>query len=272
MELYEALKRAAGQQAPALAKYMRAAGISGWQDLDKGHLFDLRDAIISGVASSSAHTYFAVLKAFLGRYEESEPICQEYRSILKARNAKPQKTYLNKKDLQKLEGVRTDTPQERLVLAQFLVGAYTGMRLSDIREATTCAIDGGTLTYTSIKTGIQATVPCSKKTAELIRIAQSEEATVTTAGFEKIIRRLCKRAGINERVTVVKAGRHMEGEKWRFISSHSARISFCTNLANLGVPLLELKQMSGHSSVGAVERYVVSRNVNLTQRAMAYFE
>jgi integrase len=272
MELYEALKRAAGQQAPALAKYMRAAGISGWQDLDKSHLFDLRDAITEGVASSSAHTYFAVLKAFLGRYEEIEPICQEYRSILKARNAKPQKTYLNKKDLQKLEGVRTDTPQERLVLAQFLVGAYTGMRLSDIREATTCAIDGGTLTYTSIKTGIQATVPCSKKTAELIRIAQSEEATVTTAGFEKIIRRLCKRAGINERVTVVKAGRHMEGEKWRFISSHTARISFCTNLSRAGVPILDISKLAGHQSSVTTERYVVGSAPQLSKRAMAYFD
>jgi site-specific recombinase XerD len=89
--------------------------------------------------------------------------------------------------------------------------------------------------------------------------------------YNRIIRRLCERAGITERVKVFKAGEHKKGQKWEYCSSHTARISFATNLANLGVPLLEVSKMMGHTTIQQTERYVVKTKAELDVKALKYF-
>ena len=90
-------------------------------------------------------------------------------------------------------------------------------------------------------------------------------------GYNKAIRRLCKRAGLTERVKVFKAGEHDKGEKWEFVSSHTARISFASNLANLGVPLIDISRMLGHTSVVTTQRYIINTKPELDARALRYF-
>ena len=60
----------AGKQAPSLLRHLRECGIVKWEDLTKANLNDFRDHVTERVASSSARTYFAVLKAILKRYED----------------------------------------------------------------------------------------------------------------------------------------------------------------------------------------------------------
>jgi site-specific recombinase XerD len=91
-------------------------------------------------------------------------------------------------------------------------------------------------------------------------------------GYNLALRRMAQRAGITERVKVFKAGEHKKGEKWEYLSSHSARISFCTNLVNLGVPLIEVASMMGHASVSQTERYYVKTQIELSNKALKYFQ
>ncbi len=272
MTLYDAITRDAGAQAPALKKHLAECGISTWSDLTKSKLFGFRDGLIDSVAASSARTYLAVLKGVLARYEDEEDICKEYRDILRAKNEKPVKTYLTTDELRRLEGVTVRNDTERQVLYQFLIGAYTGMRISDVRQVSGENVEGDTLGYVSQKTGIHAVVPCGERVKGYIHWVLDNEVLISLAGYNGAIRRLCKRAGINERVKVHKAGRDLAGEKWEFVSSHTARISFCTNLAGLGVPLLDISRMAGHTSTGMTERYVVNTKISLPAAALKYFE
>lgn len=270
--LHEAIQAKAGQHAPALTRYLNECGLNEWSDLTKANLNEFRDHVTERVAQSSARTYFAVFKAILKRYEDDVDFCKDYASILKASAKKPLKTFLTMKELERLERVAIKSPQEQLVLDEFLIGAFTGMRISDARMITEENMSNGSISYVSIKTGIHAVVPMKEGIAERIRRIQANECEISLMGYNKAIRRLCKRAGITERVTVYKAGETLKGEKWEFVSSHSGRISFATNLSILGVPLLDIQRLMGHSNPNQTIRYIVPTQVELSNKALKFFQ
>ena len=219
--LHEAIQAHAKGAAPALTRYLNECGLNDWQDLTKANLNDFRDLVTERVAQSTARTYFAVFKAILRRYEDDVEFCKDYASILKSSAKKPLKTFLTMKELERLERVEPRSPQEQLVLDEFLIGAYTGMRISDARMISEENMANGSISYISIKTGIHAVVPMKEGIAERIRRVQANDCTITLMGYNKAVRRLCKRAGITERVTVYKAGESLKGEKWEYCSSHT---------------------------------------------------
>ena len=270
--LQEAVQAKAGIQSKAILRYLGECGLNDWQDLTKANLYDFRDHVTERVAQSSARTYFAVLKAIMARYEEEVEFCKDYKEILKAKNEKPIKTFLTMKELEQLERAVVRSEVEQYVLDEFLIGAYTGMRISDAREVSEENMANGYLSYVSIKTSIQAVVPLKAGMAERIRRVQANECNVSLAGYNKALRRLCQRAGIVERVKVFKAGDHLKGYKWEYVSSHTARISFATNLANLGVPILEISKLMGHTSIQMTMRYIVNTQVELSSKALKYFQ
>ncbi|MCQ2161594.1 MAG: tyrosine-type recombinase/integrase [Bacteroidales bacterium] len=61
------------------------------------------------------------------------------------------------------------------------------------------------------------------------------------------------------------------GPKWRFISSHSMRRSFVTNLTVAGVPLADTAKMAGHrSNTTITQRYNCDYKASILAKAMAY--
>ena len=270
--LHEAIQAHAKGAAPALTRYLNECGLNDWQDLTKANLNEFRDHVTERVAQSTARTYFAVFKAILKRYEDDVYFCKDYANILKAKIEKPVKTFLTMKDLERLERVEVNNPNEQYVLDEFLIGAYTGMRISDAREISMENMSDGCISYTSIKTGVHAVVPMKVGIAERIERVQANECDMPLMTYNRILRRLCQRAGITERVKVFKAGEHGKGEKWEFCSSHTARVSFCTNLANLGVPLVDIMSMAGHTSTQMTERYLVRSSANVNNKALKYFQ
>lgn len=270
--LHEAINAHAKGAAPGLTKWLNECGLRDWEDLTRANLNELRDLMLENMAQSTARTYFAVLKAILKRYEDEAPVCKDYANILKAKNEKPVKTFLDRGDLEKLERVEIRTANEQYVLDVFLIGAYTGMRVSDAMEVSEENMANGFITYISIKTGIQAVIPMREGMDERIRRVQANDCDMPVMTFNRIIRKLCERAGLTERVKVFKAGEHMKGEKWRHVSSHTARISFATNLSILGVPLIQISRCMGHTSTGMTERYIIPTRVQFSPTALKYFQ
>lgn len=269
--LQEAIQAHAKGAAPALTRHLNECGLNDWQDLTKANLNDFRDHVTERVAQSTARTYFAVFKAILKRYEDDVDFCKDYANILKAKIEKPVKTFLTMKDLERLERVEVNNPNEQYVLDEFLIGAYTGMRISDAREISMENMSDGCISYTSIKTGVHAVVPMKTGIAERIERVQANECDMPLMTYNRILRRLCQRAGITERVKVFKAGEHGKGEKWEFVSSHTARISFATNLAILGLPIVDIAKLMGHQNIQTTMRYIVNTKANISEKALKYF-
>lgn len=259
-----------GGAADSLRKHLNLAGINGWEDITRTNLYDLRDNLLENVAASTAKTILARFSALLHRIEDDIDLPKDWESILRVKTEKPVKTYLTGSELKMLEGVPTKNGRERFVLLSFLIGAYTGMRISDTREITAENIVDGFLSYVSLKTSVHSVIPVSPKTVEWIEEMKGAGVSLPLATYNRIVRRLAERAGIDGTVKVFKAGRHLTRKKWECLSSHSARISFCSNLAASGCAMSDISKMAGHTSISTTERYVCDYKIDLPKRALTY--
>lgn len=273
MNLHESIHKYAQKQAHSICKHLNAVGIQDWSDLTKLNLMALRDELKSTLAPASGKTICASLNAFLGRFEEENLIpCRNYAEVLKIRADKPIKTYLTMEELDKLENVSTKSDNERYILTCFMAAARTGMRHSDIIRVDTSSIAGGYLTYSSQKTHVVATIPCNDRTKGYIEEIQRRNEEPTLVCYNETVRRLAKRAGINSVVSIHKGGKDYTKEKWECLSSHSARITFCTCMSELGVPIIAISHMAGHTNPNQTSGYIARTTPKLNEAAMAYFK
>lgn len=269
--LNEAIQAYAGQAATALKKHLDAAGIHDWSDLTKSRLNDLKDHLSGSVCSNSARTYMAVLKGIMGRYSDEGVIpCRDYAGVLRAHLEKPMKTYLTRDEVARFEAVETKTPLEEFCKLCFVVGCRTGMRISDILNVNEANVSNGQVTYVSEKTSVTASIPVNERTAGYIRTIGAITERPTLAGYNKIVRRLAQRAGIDEPVKVFKAGKTIEAPKWECLSSHSARVSFASCLNDCRMSIKEISLMMGHTNTAQTERYIASRRVELNDSARSF--
>ena len=211
------------------------------------------------------------LKSILHRYEEDVELPKGWEDVVTARGEKPQKTYLTQKEIEAFSEVQTRGEIERYVKACFLVSCWTGMRVSDAKNITPENIKDGTLSYVSEKTGILSVMPAKPGLWEQIRIIQERKTEMYLATYNDAVRRLARRAGINETVKIHRAGKTETMPKWAALSSHSGRVSIATCLADAGVSLIDTSRILGHTSTSMTERYVVKTKPNLSARAMRFF-
>ena len=261
-----------GGAGSSLRKHLGTAGIHDWEDITRDTLYEFRDALCEAVAPSTAKTVMAYFKSLLNRYSDTVPLPADWSKILSTRGCKPVRTYLTPAELKAFSEYEPRTEIEAVVKAECLVEAYTGARVSDVLELTDENFSESGLTYTSKKTKVTATVPASAKLRELVSYVQAhKDINPSMATRCRIIRKIAREAGVVSPVSVFKAGKPAKGPKCDFISSHSFRISFVTNLQLAGVDMLSLSRMAGHTSTAMTERYCSPTAPKLTDNALAYF-
>ena len=261
-----------GGAGSSLRKHLNAVGIKNWDDITRDSLFEFHDVLCKSVAASSAKTISAHFKAILHRHKHILSLPDDWEKILLVRGDVSRSTYLTTSELKAFEAAEARTPKEKIVQIEFLIEAYTGARISDVMTFDENSYDGDYLTYTSQKTRVTATVPISEKTKGWIAYAQEHrEDEPTLAGRDIIIKRIARRAGIDEMVKTRRGGVDRVTPKWQVLSSHCGRRSTATNLAIAGASLSDIKNTLGHSSEQMTSRYIVNYKPTLSKEAMGYF-
>ena len=241
-----------------------------WNDFTRGNIRDIVELLKKECCGSSARTYSAMIRSVLNYNKEIVNIpCKDFENELRIKNEPHVAIFLTLDDLNKLERYKPGNEREDVILAQFLVGCYTGARHSDILCLNEDNIQGKYITYVSKKTKTPASVELKKGLHRLLGIATTRE--YSSATFNYTIRDICRKAGIDGNVKVFKAGKSLTGKKYQFVSSHTARRSFASNLANLGVPIREIQLRMGHSNTSMTERYILSPVNKLPESAKGYF-
>lgn len=279
-----------------------------WKDFTKLNLLDFMCFISDKIAQSSQKTYCAMIKSVLNMYSEAAEIpCKNYASILTVKNVKSSNTWLTEDELAKLIAYNPANNLERSIRNQFVIGAYTGCRRSDFLRLDSGNIVGQYIMYVSQKTNIQACVPLKPIVAKYLPHLVSGEKLgnippmknrETSTGeklegvpvknrsipsgekfkmysdvtFNRTIRDICRKCGINERLKLFQAGQEVVGEKWEFVSSHTARRSFATNLYLRDCDLYSISRMMGHSSVEMTERYISCGLKPQSKKVLEYFK
>lgn len=242
-----------------------------WKDFTRVHLNMIGEYFNSNLAPNSAATYAHVLQALLNDYSEEGIIpAKRIKGVMKVKSVPSQHVALTMEELDAFDRYVPQNDIERDVKCIFMRAAYTGARCSDAKALTLDNIHDGTLSYVSEKTKIESFLPVHKNLRKYL--AYTPTADYRSKTVERIVRRICKSIGMTQKVSLFVNGEQKTGEKWEFVTMHSARRTFCTLLAKIGVPLSEIRAMAGHTSELMTSRYVCLSGANPGADAMRFFQ
>ena len=245
-----------------------------WEDLTDDVLRDFVEETCDAITTSSARTVCAELKAVINQNKRKVPSC-DYAEILSVKTEASQAVYLTRDEISRIMEYNAIGWIEAAVKRDFLIGCLTGARICDAQRLTThnCDIDTGMLSYVPQKTpGIIVTVPVDERMNLRSILAVNAPRNPTLAVFNKALREICEACNIDTLCTVRRRGKSETGWKWQFVSSHTARRSFATNLYLAGVSLEDVAMLMGHgTNIETTKRYICAER-KISSNVLAYFQ
>lgn len=146
-----------------------------------------------------------------------------------------------------------------LIRDRFLIGAYTGLRVSDFRRLKEAHIQGNFLRLRNKKTYTGVMIPINTNLKEILDRSDLSE-NVSTQKINEHIKDIARMAGITEDVVIThsKGGKHQEttNPKHKLISCHTARRSFATNAFWAGVDVYDIMRILGHTKIATTIKYL----------------
>lgn len=141
----------------------------------------------------------------------------------------------------------------------FLIGCYTGLRVSDFSRLSAAHI-GRHITIKTHKTGVPVVIPIHPVVREIIESGFDLTNTISDQKLNEQIKELCRLAGITDEVLVNRneGGHNVERvyPKYKLVSSHTARRSFATNAYKAGVPTIAIMKITGHTKESTFLKYI----------------
>ncbi|PNQ75201.1 hypothetical protein C1T31_03440 [Hanstruepera neustonica] len=187
---------------------------------------------------------------------EFKPVSEETVSI-----------YLTEKEIDALYNVDlSKTPYWELARDIFLIGYYTGQRVSDyngIKPEQIKTFDGREVfEFVQQKTNKKVYVPVHHRVREIMnkRHNGNPPRKLNDPDINEYIKKAGRKAKIEEPITITKTvSGKKESEpvpKHNLIVSHTARRSFCTNAYLSKMPVIDIMAISGHSTEREFYKYI----------------
>lgn len=270
---FNAFKKKYYQQGKYILKHIKnfnGGKEPDWPDLKKIFLIDLVEYLRREVSQNSARLYCAMIKSVISDYsDEVEIPCKEYKTILALKKEGVMNIALNEEEIKRIITYIPANDQEHIVKNQFLLACLTGTRHSDALKLDIGNIHGSDLIYVAQKTKQVVRTISNNVIERLIKEKKTEE--LPNDLFNDTLREICKKAGITERVKVVKAGKTLTGEKWQYVTPHTGRRSFATNLYLYTKDIFLVSKLMGHSNINVTQGYLCCDYSN-NNEVREYFE
>lgn len=147
----------------------------------------------------------------------------------------------------------------------FLIGAYTGLRVSDfnyLNEENIYEHNRETFLKVNTKKTIKKIViPLRPEVKEILKKHNNKPPKrMPDQQINYKIKEVCENAGIDELASTTKTigGQKItiKGFKFDLVKTHTARRSFCTNAYLSGMNPVDIMQISGHSSIKTFLNYI----------------
>lgn len=254
-----------------------------WEDITADNLRDLRMELDENYAPNSVKTICAELSAYIRSHgDKNIPI--EFTGmarIMKSKRVPTVSTYLTMNEVERIDTYHPKTVYNRFVKRIFMIECLTGARFCDCLRLSPDNIierDGVQyLRYVAQKTNTEVMVPVHRLLPQyLVKTSPLEPRDPSLANFNKRIREMCHWCGIVSWVKVYHGGKEYEGRKYHFVSTHTGRRSFATNLAQKGVTLEQIALMMGHMNgnvpnIEMTKRYVCEK-LEIDKKVLRFFQ
>lgn len=186
-------------------------------------------------------------------------------------NITPEETtaiYLNEDELKKMLDLDlSDKQHYELARDVFLIGCYTGQRISDYNGLTKDSIRTiNGIDFFSIKqkkTGTIVNCPITTEIRQIMDLRHNGEPPKKI--LEKDLNKYIKKIGeeklkLNKKIECIykKGGKEYKEyvPKYKMIHSHTARRSFCTNMYKKKMPIFDIMHFSGHKTEREFYKYI----------------
>ena len=172
--------------------------------------------------------------------------------------------YLNDSELKKIYELKlTNNKKLEKVRDLFIVGCYTGLRFSDLKQIKPLNFTQNEtqLKIKTQKTGELVIIPLHWTIKEIISKHNGElPPPISNQKMNKYLKDIGKDAGIDnlESTSITKGGLRVDKtfEKYKLITVHTARRSFATNMFLNDVPTISIMKITGHKTEKSFLRYI----------------
>lgn len=170
--------------------------------------------------------------------------------------------YLNETELQALYDLDlSKDPSAEKVRDLFLVASWTGCRFGDLAQITPESISNGYISIRQYKTGAKVLIPLHPVVTTILnRYKGVLPKAISNQKFNVALKDIAEDAKIKDITTksITKGGVRETAmkEKHRFVTTHTARRSFSTNLYKSGFPTLSIMAVTGHKTEKAFLKYI----------------
>lgn len=174
--------------------------------------------------------------------------------------------YLSDNELKLIQNVNLENELENDVRDIFLLASYTGLRVGDLNSFLENPIikvfdEKPFIHLKQKKTGGEVYIPLNSVVNEILNKRNGKfPPKIHPNKINKLIKSIARKAKINDEFTIERTvcGEKIQETKpkYRFITVHSARRSFCTNAYNAGIPPHQIMVISGHKSEKVFYNYI----------------
>jgi integrase len=196
-------------------------------------------------------------------------------SDLKSFGEDVEKVYLSEAELKRIWELENLPPYLAKARDLFLIGCWTGLRVSDYTELTKANIWGGDIHIRQNKTKDPVTIPMHPVTQSILEKYDYSLSKISQQKLNDYIKDVAKAAGIDEPIstTITKAGKKLTitKPKYEWVTTHTGRRSFATNLYLSGFPSIDIMKITGHRTEQAFMRYIRITNEQTAEKLRAHW-
>lgn len=215
-----------------------------------------------GYSTNTVGKYIKTLKEFLNRaLKERVTTWQEHRlGDFKVLREDVLKVYLSEKELNTIWKLTNLEPNQEQARDLFLIGCWTGLRVSDYLKLTKSHIRNNTIFLQMAKTGDSVIIPLHPVAQAILEKYNHVLPSTNGQKLNKYIKEVVQLAGITELIAFNRtvAGKKVTytKPKYELVSSHTGRRSFATNLYLSGFPAYDIMKITGHKTEQAFLQYL----------------
>lgn len=244
------------------------------------HTSYIKDLKASNYAPNTIGVRIKILKTFMNEaYERDLHKNLDYQKRMFAKpNEETKAVYLNAEELNSIYNLNLskNTTLDN-VRDWFLIGAYTGLRFSDLGKLTKDNLTKSTIEITTQKTDTSVSIPMHPIVSNILnKHNNSLPRLMSNAKFNMYIKEVAELAKINEPILIEQTKGNLKTKqtvsKHTLISAHTARRSFATNAFIAGVPPIQIMKLTGHKTEASFMKYIkISNEENAKQLQLHSF-
>lgn len=212
--------------------------------------------------------HIKTLKEIMSASRE-EGLHNNFQTTLKAfkiLSYEPDTIYLTRKEISLIESIDLSKKKELDICRDvFLVGVYIAQRFSDyhrINETNLISLENGkkAIKLTQQKTNAKVVIPCSIELINILKKYNYQLPKVTSQLLNENIKIVCRMAKITQKIehTQTKGALIVNDkiEKYKLVSTHTARRTGATLMYLEGIDVLAIMKITGHKTEKEFKKYI----------------